>query len=308
MKFLITVLVYSLLINAVKAKEDELKMQIISGENNVPLELNLILNDLQSYDSKVANELLPLIKKIDLLAQDISMDEFFLIGKMEIYKTLLKNNSDKKITKNWKPITTESVNFLKLATEKSKYSSLKWLFSALEQDAQSLLSAPLYKEIVQLKHQGVPLGKPELLKLAKKSELISFWINIIPSSSNISSSNEFTDFIMTKFKQAIYNIHRSLTLFHHETNFSSKADETKLHFFTLSTRLSPKAEINPQQNSSKTTPDNKSVDTILAPVLEAPELPAPLPQNDDWLKEEMLPPSLQELPQPVNDASWLENL
>ena len=65
--------------------------KVVTGSKELPLEINLLVDSLQATNPENYKAILPLAMNIDLYARSMSKEDIFLIGKIEVYKTLLKN-------------------------------------------------------------------------------------------------------------------------------------------------------------------------------------------------------------------------
>ena len=95
--------------------------KVVSGSKELPLEINLLLDSVQSSGTESFEKILPLVMNIDLYARSMSKEDIFLIGKIEVYKTLLKNDA----TANKTPIDGVTVAKLRTAINKSKDNFVK---------------------------------------------------------------------------------------------------------------------------------------------------------------------------------------
>lgn len=273
----------------------------IVGSKEMPLEINLLIANLQSSSLEMFDKMLPIIMNIDLYARSMSKEDVFLIGKIEVYKTLLKNYE----APIKQPVEGPALNTLKLAISKNKDNFLKWFLNALLKDAQDLVENPKYKEFLLQKSSGASLDKIEYRKLEKKGELLQYWISkIAPDAQDFPAS--LKEEMKPKMLETLKNIQNSFALMAQESSLtpvgSPLKSESELKFFTIK-------EVSPIKVSDKPgvtqEEGQKSVEEILAPVINPQDLPQPSQEN--WLEEENAPPALQNLPKPSNDANWLED-
>ena len=125
------------------------------------------------------SKILPIIMNIDQYARTMSKEDIFLIGKIEIYKTLLKNYSAPIKT----PIDGATLSKLRNAIKRSQDNFVKWFLQALLKDSLDLINNLTYKEFLLQKDTNVKVEKLEYRKLKKKAELIQFWISKINSEN-----------------------------------------------------------------------------------------------------------------------------
>ena len=111
--------------------------------------------------------------------------------------------------------------------------------------------------------------------------------------------------------EAVRNIERSFYLLASQapgiTIGSPLKNESELKFFSIKT-------LQPKPASSATAPTDKSVEDILAPIVETPlpkaptsPLDLPKPTQENWLQDDNAPSGLKNLPKPSNDADWLQD-
>lgn len=264
--------------------------KVLLGTNELPLELNLIVEYFQNQGQDNYKKILPLILEIDRLARSLKKEDAFIIGKIEIYKSLLK--SDGKSTHS--PINKVTQEKLKDAQKKTNDKFISWFLQALIKDSQDLLENPLYAEFLLQNTNSV--GKNNYSRLAKKANLLQTWISKINPDDESFPENLKNEFLK-KILNALNNIKNNYSLMISQTQVPPPLlplkDETELKFFTI--RELPKVK----------TPshEEKSVEEILAPITD--RLPAPSEEN--WLQEENTPPELKDLPKPANDADWLQD-
>ena len=291
----------STLFSATVEKSPVLKIQ---GSKEMPLELNLIIQSLQENipenQIEVNNQkLLPIVMNIDSYARALSKEDIFLVGKIEIYKTLLKTNSifPKAI------IDGTSLVTLKDAIKKSTDPFIKWFLESLLHDCESLLSSSSYKEYLLQKNNG-KLEKLELRKFDRKVQLIYRWISKInPESTDFQEILRFE--LNPVILEALHNIEESFFLMSSNSVLDVKPvlikTSNELKFFSMKA-------FKPTQSPGK---KEKSVQDILAPLTDEDQTPSiilPKPSNEDWLNNDNAPANLKNLPKPVNDADWLQDL
>jgi len=270
--------------------------KVVAGSKELPLEINLLVDSLQASDPENYKKILPLIMNIDLYARSMSKEDIFLIGKIEVYKTLLKNYAAPIKT----PVDGATVALLRKSMNKTNDNFVKWFMQALLKDSLDLTSSPLYKEFLLQKNANVKNEKIEYRKLEKKAELIQFWTSKITPESLDAFKNELTP----KMLDALKNIQNSFYLMAKEASMTplapSLASESELKFFAVK-------ESTPVKAKAPVATGQKSVEDILAPITDISPADLPRPTEENWLEDENTPASLQNLPKPSNDAEWLQD-
>ena len=270
--------------------------KMISGSKELPLEINLLLTSLQNKDAENFDKILPIIMNIDQYARTMSKEDIFLIGKIEIYKTLLKNYSAPIKT----PIDGATLSKLRNAIKRSQDNFVKWFLQALLKDSLDLINNLTYKEFLLQKDTNVKVEKLEYRKLKKKAELIQFWISKINSENQEAIINE----LAPKMLVALKNIQNSFYLMAKEASMSPMTQPLKkpeeLKFFSIKVPT-------PLKKETSLANEQKSVEDILAPITDTTSVELPKPTQENWVEEENAPPTLQNLPKPNNNADWLED-
>lgn len=273
--------------------------KVITGTPELPLELNLLIDHIQFGNPQNFSRDLAIVTNIDTYARSMTKEDIFLLGKVEIYKTLLKNYAVADKT----PLNGTSVELIEAALKRTYDNFLKWFLLALLKDTSDLINNPIYKEYLLQKDSNVKNDKVEYRKVAKKAELLKYWINHInPNSENFPADLRAT--LAPRLFEALKNIHNSYYLMAKEVSQTPMSPPAKtpgdLKFFKIVDRK----KIVPV----KSTPEEgaKSVEEILAPITEKP-IELPKPSQENWLNEENTPPSLQNLPKAKNDADWLQD-
>ena len=242
------------------------------------------------------SKILPIIMNIDQYARTMSKEDIFLIGKIEIYKTLLKNYSAPIKT----PIDGATLSKLRNAIKRSQDNFVKWFLQALLKDSLDLINNLTYKEFLLQKDTNVKVEKLEYRKLKKKAELIQFWISKINSENQEAIINE----LAPKMLVALKNIQNSFYLMAKEASMSPMAQPLKkpeeLKFFSIKVPT-------PLKKETSLANEQKSVEDILAPITDTTPVELPKPTQENWVEEENAPPTLQNLPKPNNNANWLED-
>ena len=269
----------------------------IVGTKEMPLEINLLLENYQGQSVDNFTKILPVIMNIDLYSRSMSKEDIFLIGKIEIYKTLLKNYE----SPIKQPVDGASITILRSALAKTNDNFTKWFIQALLKDSQDLINSPVYKEFLLQKNSNVKIEKIEYRRLEKKGELLQNWISkIAPDSQDFPDSLRAS--LAPKMLEALKNIQSSFYFMAKESALSPLASplksESELKYFIV------------QDIIPVATPKGagaKSVEDILAPITDLPPAILPTPSQDNWLEDENAPPALQNLPKPSNDADWLQD-
>jgi hypothetical protein len=171
-KFLIILLIFVFSTTLFSQEKVGTVVNKIVGSKEMPLELNLLIESLEN--SIGLEKILPLVMNIDSYARVLSKEDIFLIGKIEIYKTLLKTSES--FPKG--VVDGNSTQVLKEAIHKSRDPFIKWFLQALLQDCEALLSSASYKDYLLQKNNG-RLERIELKKIDKKVQLLLRWISKI---------------------------------------------------------------------------------------------------------------------------------
>lgn len=273
----------------------------ISGSKELPLEMNLLVESLQNSSAENFDKIQPLIMNIDLYARSLSKEDIFLLGKIEVYKTLLKNYA----TPIKAPVDGLTVSTLRSAIAKTDDNFTKWFLQALLKDSIDLTGSPVYKEFLLQKNSNAKIEKVEYRKMEKKAELIQFWVSKLSSSTN-DIPDTFKNELNSKMMDALKNIQNSFYLMAKEATIGTIAsplkNDNELKFFSIK-------EAAPVKAKAPEAAGQKSVEDILAPITGSDISPQDLPKptNENWLEEENAPPSMQNLPKPTLDADWLQD-
>jgi hypothetical protein len=290
----LTILLHSTALFPIEKKEPTLTK--ITGSKEMPIELNLLVDILGT--SVGYEKILPQVLNIDSYARVLTKEDIFLIGKVEIYKTLLKSNErfPKAI------VDGNSSKVLKEAIKKAKDPFIKWFLQALLQDCESLLGNIKYKDYLLQKNNG-RLEQIELKKIDKKVQLLFRWTSkLTPDSSDFEELLK-ADLIpvlmdsLINIEESFYLLAAGATL---EPFSGLIKSPSELKYFSLK-------EITIQKKAVKV---EKSIDDILAPITGEPrpaEPKIPTPSKEDWLNEDNAPINLKNLPKPSDDADWLQD-
>lgn len=270
-----------------------------TGTKEMPLEINLLLENLQNNNPDILPKILPDLLNIDRYARSMTKEDIFLIGKIEVYKTLLKNYDDP----IKQPVDGTSLATLRNALPKAKDNFTRWFIQALLKDCLDLMGNKLYKEFLLQKNNGLKIEKVEYRKLEKKGELLQYWISKINPDAQDFPENLKTD-LTPKMLETLKNISRSFELIAKEGTLTPLSaalkDESELKFFAIK-------DIAVAKTPEVQAPESKSVEDILAPITDLKPQDLPKPTEENWLEDENAPASLQNLPKPSNDAEWLED-
>lgn len=233
---------------------------------------------------------------IDSYARILNKEDIFLIGKIEIYKTLLKTNT---IYPN-ALIDSDSIKTLKESIKKSTDPFITWFLSALLQDCHHLIGSSIYNEYILQKRSE----RVELKKINKKVKLIYRWLAIIKRDSS-----NFQEILKRELvplmDEALKNIEESFFLMVSNTLFLpmptviSTPDQFK--FFQV-------AKI--EEKKLTDLKKDKSIEDILAPVTNEnlpgnPPLPKPI--EGEWPDNDFTPDKLKNLPKATDEADWLQD-
>lgn len=272
------------------------QQKTLTGSNELPLEINLLIDSVQNTSAENYNKILPIIMNIDLYARSLSKEDIFLIGKIEIYKTLLKNYA----APNKTPIDGTTLATLRMAINRSNDNFTKWFLQALLKDSTDLTSSVVYKEFLLQKNSTVRVEKVEYRKLEKKAELIQFWVSKIAPDNQDALTNELTP----KMIDALRNIQNSFYLMAKEATMNplpaALKNESELKFFSVQNTA-------PVKPSAPAASGQKSVEDILAPITDISPQDLPKPTEENWLEDTNTPPALKNLPKPSNDTEWLQD-
>ena len=300
---LFTLFIFSITISRSQEADTAAVFAKFQGSKQLPLELNLLLDSLQFNLSKEQQEILneqvlPVLLRIDSYARAISKEDIFLIGKIEIYKSLLKLNENSIQAK----VDGTTVELLKNAITHTNDSFVKWFLTALLHDSENLLLNPIYKEYL-LQKSSNKIEKAELRKIDKKVQLIYHWVSKInPDSVDFQTilKSELTPMLL----DSLHNIDESFYLM----ASGSLLDATPVLIKSPSEfKFFAQKVVKP----TKTSKVKKSVEQILDPLIETDksnETSLPTPSNEDWLNNDNLPAGLKNLPKPSNDADWLQDI
>lgn len=265
---------------------------VIHGTKNLPIELNLVLEGLQRTPLS-PEEFMVLkeqITRIESLAKGLAKEEIFFISKASFYKSLLI--SSKRQQKNYFDGT--SLKNLSAAKQKTSDPFLKWFFSALEKDAQTVSKLPLYLDYLAARKMG-RIDKIELRKIDRKVQLISWWIaKISPESPELilKEINPLLQEILNKVEQSFY----LLTSATKPPSTASAKKDGPLTFFSI--EKAPKKEARETPMPSV----NEIIDSVKAPVVTPP---LPTPSSEDWLLGDEPPASVPAPPKAVDSTEDL---
>ena len=274
---------------------------VLQGGKNIPLELNMIVKNLNYYDGDLTTKQMANLKSIDFLSVQLSKDVFFINTKLEIYKSLLKNEAPMSKTK----LDGSSLARLKLAISKSKNELMVWFLNALLKDCSTLVNSNEYKEylLTNTSSSNLNAKKNEHRRIEKKMQILNYWIEKLNPDADDYPEN-FKKILGIKLIDVISNLNSSLLFIAREMKLKTTLPEDWA--FKSFSEVKPTQ----QSNAQKTIlpkPENKSVEDILAPITNEGQNELPEPTQENWLEEGNLPDSLKNLPKPTNDAEWLED-
>ncbi len=297
-KFFLTLIILFFPIFSFSQEQEKTIPFKIQGSKDLPLELNLLIDSLEENEIIDHENLLSHILAIDTYARVLNKEDIFLIGKIEIYKTLLKSND----VYPKASIDGDSLKTLKAAIKKSNDPFISWILDALLHDCEALLATANYKDYLLQKNNG-RLEKLEYKKIDKKVQLLNRWVSKInPDTPDFIEvlKNELIPVMI----EALKNIEESFFLM--AKNSSRDAIPALLK--------SPKGlKFFARKEIMKKTPTpakkEKTVEDILAPITDEgkTELALPEPSKEDWLNDDNAPVNLKNLPKPSNDADWLQD-
>ena len=273
--------------------------KIIEGSKELPSEINFLLKSLMTYDQAVYDRVQSKIFSIDRYARLLNKEDLFLVGKLEIYRTLIKAGS----SSIRQPIDGNSIKTLKDSLAKTSDPFFKWFLDSLIQDAQALVDNSLFKEyILQLNTSGADLTKYR--RIIKKNQLIAGWVQKLnPKADDFKET--FRTIMVPIMEECLANIENSFQLLASYGNRGELAgpitDAKDLKFFAVKTSTPEVKKTPPPQ------PKDKTVEEILSTVEEADPSTLPLPSSENWLDSENTPAGLKNLPKPSNDADWLQD-
>lgn len=283
--------------------ENHFSLARLQGSKEIPLELNLLIESIQNSSSENQNDeiqkkMLPIIYNIDSYARVLTKEDIFFIGKIEIYKTILKSDS----TSAKAIVDGDSLKILKDAIKKSNDPFITWFLKALLQDSENLLSSPKYKDYV-LQKNNARLETLELRKIDKKVKLIYRWISKINTNS-VDFQEILKAELLPLMIESLKNIEENFYLMASQSSLipfpGIIKSPNELKFFSL------KEIKQPPKKSVK----NKSVEDILAPITDEDgqdKASLPEPSKEDWLNDDNAPTNLKNLPKPTDDADWLQD-
>lgn len=278
--------------------------QKIGGSHDLPLELNLLLDSLQANNAegkptRLSSSTVYSIMHIDSYARMMSKEDIFLLGKIEIYKTLLKTNE-------FFPraaVSGNEIKILKAAIKNSSDPFIKWFLQALLQDCESLLSSAIFKEYLLQKNTG-HLEQLSMKKIDKKVQIIYRWVSKILVDSPDFQEPLKADLVPAMI-EALKNIEESFFLMVSSTSFEAMPPIISK---TADFKFFSHKKVKPMP--IKTPAKEKSVEEILAPITDegkAQAVTLPEPSKEDWLSDEFAPANLKNLPKPSDDADWLQD-
>lgn len=270
----------------------------IQGSKELPLEMNLLISSYQSLSPESYDKLRTYVLSIDRFARTLNKEDLFLIGKIEIYRTFLKNTELPKTL-----VGGDSLKILRASLEKTNDPFAKWLLNSLIQDAVLLVENPIFKEyLLRQNASGLDLNKYR--RVIKKSQLIQSWVQKLnPEAEDFQTT--LKNILVPKMEEAMKNIENSFFILASHARLEplppAVTDEKDLMFFAIKTetiKTAPKKAIPSKE---------KTVEDILGPLTEEKPAILPSPSEETWIDEENVPEALKNLPKPSNDADWLQD-
>ncbi len=286
-------------------------IRTVQGSKDLPIELNLLLNSLQANNPQSYEKIRLMAFSIDRYARSLKREDIFLIGKIEIYRILLKTNMPNGVTSKT-PIDGAGLITLQKAEGLVSDPFFKWLLKSLIQDTKMLLDNSLFKEYILLQNGGALTSSSDLKKykrVIKKGQLLQHWLQkITPEAEDFKTS--FTSLMIPKMEEALKNVENSFYLISNHSNLNPPAepitDEKDLKLFSIKSLVTANPKHH-SKNQSEKKGGVKSVEDILGP-LDSEKLESlPAPSNDNWSLEENSPLELKNLPKASNDADWLQD-
>jgi hypothetical protein len=273
----------------------------LQGDKNIPLELNLIVKNLNYYEDNFIQKQISTLKSIDFLSRQLSVEVFFINTKLEIYKSLLKNDSPL----SRKRLDGTSMSRLKVAISKSKNEFMVWFLTALLKDTETLINSNEYKEYLLTNTASTSSNskKSEHRRIEKKMQLLNYWIEKINPEADDYPDN-LKKILAVKLVYILNNLNTSLQFIAREMRLPIVVPPD-WQFKSFSEKKSSSSQAQPSKPVIR--PEGKSIEDILAPVTDDSKTELPLPTEENWLEDENLPDSLKNLPKPSNDAEWLED-
>jgi hypothetical protein len=274
--------------------------KVIAGSKDLPLEMNLLISSLQSQAPEKYGKVLEKIFALDRYARSLNKEDLFLIGKVEIYRTLLKNTELPK-----QPTDGDSLKILRASLEKTNDPFAKWFLKSLIQDTVALLDLPLFKEFL-LSQNATGLDFNKYRRVIKKSQIIQSWVlKLNPQLDDFEQT--LRALMIPKMEEALNNIENSFFILASHARLeplnAAITDEKDLKFFSIKTegiKTAPVKVVTPKEE--------KTVDDILGPLTGGGPVVLPVPSEENWVEEENVPPALKNLPKPSDDADWLQDI
>ena len=308
---IVFILIQSSFANFNDAKKGKINIQSI----NTPLEYRIAISSYNSYNLRPdeKDDYLRDIITSDTFFAHIPKSELFLLCKTEIYKLVLsfpnKNQSHKRV------INQDILNSLALKAKERGLNPLStWILNATISDIKKVINYKYYQTYLIQKSQKKKLSTVELIKIDKKINLLSPWINIY-LQTDIEQINLM---LRPLHKKIIKRLAFLSKIIYKASSFEESPKLSSLNglkFFKYSREL------------TKTEDDLRKIDDIIGNISLFPkpsssyESPNDLPEpENDWVpKDDMstikkpdtyLFPEVdpnyirpEELPEPVND--WL---
>jgi hypothetical protein len=158
---------------------DAMKGKVSLKSVNTPIEYRLVVDSLNSYDlsDKEKEQLLTDIITSDTYFSHIPKTELFILCITEIYKLIL-SFPDK--SSNYKrDINQDLINSLELKSKSKELNPMgKWIMKAVIKDLELIINYKYFQTYQIQKAQNKKLSTIELIKIDKKVNLLTPWINI----------------------------------------------------------------------------------------------------------------------------------
>lgn len=272
----------------------------ISGSADFPLELNLTLEAINEYIPEYYRRNADALLDLDVNAQLIKKEDVFLIGKIEVYKALLKNNT----TPLKGIIDINSINKLNKIATKTKEPFFKWILSALINDINELINSKQYKEFLLIRNSD-NIQVNNYRRIEKKIELLQYWISIITPDSE-ENDIQIKKILAEKILNILKNVSSSFAFIVRESQI--KLTQVNREHKYIKIEEKQKKNSNIEKSIKPTNIEEKSVEAILEPII-SPNLNEnlPKPSDENWVEDENAPEHLKNLPKPINDTEWLED-
>ncbi len=269
-----------------------------------PLEFELILK----FAQKNANEnelknISSIIRIIDTEGQKLTQEELMFVTKTEVYKSLLKPENNDPITMNFN--YTALANELRNTRGKYKKDPLfLWLINSLSEDLSSIIESTIFKDLMLIKKSDRGLTS-DLQKIDRKLFLITKLALEVTTAADSATPVS----LIKKSLRTLENVQiafQILAKYGRPAPISTEPLAPGAFRFFIENGELEKNDNNAQpdlRSAPKPTRNDKSIDQILAPVIEGKAQDLPKPVNEkDWAPSGS---NKKDLPKPVNETEWL---